>query len=37
LVAIRRESDGASIPIDEGNRDYREYLEWVGEQGAERL
>ena len=22
--------DGASIPMDEGNRDYREYLEWVG-------
>jgi len=21
--------DGASIPADEGNRDWREYLEWV--------
>lgn len=24
-------SDGASIPKDEGNRDYREYQEWVKE------
>ena len=26
-------SDGASIPMDEGNRDYRAYLEWVNEGG----
>lgn len=27
--SIRRLSDGASIPKDTGNRDYREYLEWL--------
>jgi hypothetical protein len=27
--AIRRISDGATIPFDEGNRDYRDYLEWI--------
>ena len=26
---IQRVSDGASIPFDEGNRDYQEYLKWV--------
>jgi hypothetical protein len=29
---IQRTSDGAIIPQDEGNRDYRAVLEWV-EQG----
>ena len=28
-TTIRRLSDGASIPFDEGNRDYKEYLAWV--------
>ena len=28
---IRRLSDDAFIPADEGNRDYREYLEWLAE------
>lgn len=28
---IKRIDDGANIPKDEGNRDYREYLEWVDE------
>ena len=28
---IRRISDGAFIPMNEGNRDYQEYLEWVAE------
>jgi len=27
--SIRRLSDGASIPKDTRNRDYREYLEWL--------
>lgn len=27
--SVTRLSDGASIPMSEGNRDYREYLEWV--------
>lgn len=26
---IRRLSDGATIPDDEGNRDYRDYLAWL--------
>ena len=26
---VIRASDNASIPADEGNRDWREYLEWV--------
>ena len=26
---IRRKSDNANIPFDEGNKDYQEYLEWV--------
>tara|TARA_R100000234_G_scaffold103911_1_gene73537 strand:+ start:187 stop:354 length:168 start_codon:yes stop_codon:yes gene_type:complete len=32
LVAIQRKIDGvfdASIPIDESNTDYQEYLAWV--------
>lgn len=28
---IVRGVDGAYIPVDEGNRDYRDYLAWVGE------
>ena len=28
---IIRLSDEAYIPFDEGNRDYREYLEWLAE------
>ena len=28
---IKRLTDGASIPFDEANKDYREYLEWVAE------
>jgi hypothetical protein len=28
-TSIKRLSDGAFIPADPGNRDYREYLEWL--------
>ena len=28
-TSIKRLSDGAFIPNDPGNRDYREYLDWV--------
>ena len=34
LVAIQRKIDGvfdASIPLDEANTDYQEYLAWVAE------
>tara|TARA_R100000353_G_C6411995_1_gene170691 strand:- start:43 stop:204 length:162 start_codon:yes stop_codon:yes gene_type:complete len=31
LKVILRTTDGASIPFDEGNRDYQEYLAWVAE------
>lgn len=34
--SIIRLSDGATIPFDEGNKDYSEYLEWVS-QGNEAL
>lgn len=30
-ITIRRESDGACIPIDKFNLDYKEYLKWVEE------
>jgi hypothetical protein len=28
-TSIKRLSDGATIPNDPGNRDYREYLDWL--------
>jgi hypothetical protein len=31
ITCIIRISDGASIPLDEENTDYQEYLEWVAE------
>ncbi len=31
ITIVVRKSDGASIPIDETNKDYQEYLEWVAE------
>ena len=31
MRVILRISDGACIPLDEANRDYQEYLEWVSE------
>lgn len=30
-TSIIRLSDGATIPNDPGNRDYREYLDWLEE------
>ena len=30
-TTILRLSDNAIIPMDENNRDYREYLQWVSE------
>lgn len=32
--SIIRLSDGACIPMDEGNRDYREYLAWLAAGGV---
>jgi len=32
LPIIERESDGAFIPLDEGNVDYQQYLAWLEEQ-----
>jgi hypothetical protein len=29
--AIIRISDGATVPFDESNTDYQEYLKWVAE------
>ena len=31
IKSVMRLSDGASIPFDEANTDYQEYLEWVEE------
>ena len=31
IGAIIRTTDKASIPLDEGNRDYQAYLTWVAE------
>ena len=28
---VKRISDNAFIPFDEGNTDYKQYLEWVAE------
>lgn len=30
-ASVRRLADGAFVPADEGNRDYREYLDWLAE------
>lgn len=30
-ITIRRDSDGACIPMNESNKDYKQYLEWVAE------
>jgi len=31
ISSILRIADNASIPFDEANRDYQEYLEWLAE------
>jgi hypothetical protein len=30
IETVQRFSDGAFIPFDPANRDYQEYLEWLG-------
>ena len=32
VMCLVRTSDGAFIPLDEGNRDFREFLAWNSEQ-----
>jgi hypothetical protein len=34
-TSIIRKEDGACIPFDEANKDYREYLEWAKTNTAE--
>jgi thiamine pyrophosphokinase len=34
VSGIKRLSDGASIPLTEGNSDYQEFLEWNAEQAV---
>ena len=29
IGCIQRSSDGASIPLDENNKDYRKFLQWI--------
>jgi hypothetical protein len=31
VVSIQRISDGTSIPIDQANNDYQDYLKWLEE------
>jgi hypothetical protein len=31
MQTVQRMSDGAFIPFDGGNRDYKAYLQWVAE------
>jgi len=31
VTVVQRLSDGASIPFDEDNTDYQDYLKWVDE------
>jgi len=35
ITSVMRLSDEASIPFDEGNTDYQEYLEWAKTNTAE--
>ena len=37
LKAVRRTTDNAQIPFDEGNIDYQEYLEWSKTNTADPL
>jgi hypothetical protein len=31
ISCVKRIDDNAFIPLDEGNTDYKQYLEWVAE------